>query len=355
MSRSLSLDGGVVAANRPRWILLVLTAVLCLSILLALRFGAVRLDGDVLLSILGQIFGRNDGASIHSGDYIILLDLRLPRVLLSACIGAGLGICGAVIQGLFRNPLAEPSLIGISAGAALFAALFMVFFSSHIRYQFWLLPLAAFAGGLLMTWLVYLLGQRLGDMASAGLLLAGIAVNALVAAVIALVSYLADAEQLQQLLFWTLGSMEAADWTNTVITAAVTVGAIVGLLRLAVPLNCLLLGEEEAGFLGMNVRSIRRQAILLVALVVGVGVAFAGIIGFVGLVVPHLIRLIVGPDHRLLLPASALLGALLLVLADLLARVVIAPAELPIGILTALLGGPFFIWLLLRQQGTGHA
>ena len=267
----------------------------------------------------------------------------------------GIVISGAVINAKFRNPLAEPSLIGISAGAALSAALLMVFLSTSLSLLFWLLPLAAFLGGLFMTWLVYLLGLRLGDMTSAGLLLAGIAINAVAAAALALISYLADAEQLRQLVFWTLGSFAGASWSSTALTAVLILIAAVGLLRLAVPLNCLLLGEKEAGHLGLNVASIRKRAIAFSAVTVGAAVAATGIIGFVGLVVPHLVRLLAGPDQGLLLPASALLGASLLVLADLLARLVIAPAELPIGILTALLGGPFFIWLLLRQHGLSHA
>lgn len=355
MFRSLKTADNTVTGINHRWLVLLFVVALCLSILLAIRFGAASLDGVSILSVLGQLLGISESTPESAQDHIILLQIRMPRVLLAAIVGAGLGISGAVIQGIFRNPLAEPSLIGISAGAALSAALLMVFLSTSLSLLFWLLPLAAFLGGLFMTWLVYLLGLRLGDMTSAGLLLAGIAINAVAAAALALISYLADAEQLRQLVFWTLGSFAGASWSSTALTAVLILIAAVGLLQLAVPLNCLLLGEKEAGHLGLNVASIRKRAIAFSAVTVGAAVAATGIIGFVGLVVPHLVRLLAGPDHRLLLPASALLGASLLVLADLLARLVIAPAELPIGILTALLGGPFFIWLLLRQHGLSHA
>ncbi len=346
MSVSLKVDP---FRHRIR-LLPVLLAGLLLVVVLAVSRGVVPLDLGQILSILLDRVGLHSAAGVSPQKSAILFDIRLPRVLLGVVVGASLGISGAAIQGIFRNPLAEPSLIGVSAGAALAAAGVLVFTGRFASLHVWLLPVAAFAGGGLVTWVVYRIAMQAGNATTATLLLAGIAINAMAGAGLGLMSYLADAQQLRNLLFWTLGSLDGASWASLGVTGLIVLLATVGLLRLARPLNIFSLGEAEAGHLGLHPARLKKQVIVLVALAVGAAVAIAGIIGFVGLVVPHLVRLIAGPDHRLLLPASALLGAILLVLADLAARTVIAPAELPIGILTALLGAPFFLYLLLRHD-----
>lgn len=332
------------------WLLPALIIILLIVVLIATSIGVASLTLEQIIAIFAGSIGITSVAEYSPQQVTILLDIRLPRVLLGVLVGAGLGISGAAIQGIFRNPLAEPSLIGVSAGAALAAAFTMVVTSQLIAAHFWLLPIAAFAGGGLVTWLVYQIANRSNTPTTGTLLLAGIAINAMAGAGLGLLSYLADAQQLRNLVFWTLGGLDAASWSSLGFTAACVLVAAFGLIKLARGLNIFSLGEAEAGHLGLSPSRLKKQVVVLVALAVGASVAVAGIIGFIGLVVPHLVRLMVGPDHRLLLPASALLGAILLVLADMAARLMIAPAELPVGILTALLGAPFFLFLLLRQK-----
>jgi iron complex transport system permease protein len=280
---------------------------------------------------------------------MVLWGIRLPRVVLGVLVGAGLSVSGAAMQGLFRNPLADPALVGISSGAALGAVVTIVLGTAlpdgwaEMAGPF-LLPLAAFAGGALATLLVYRLATSGGRTSVATMLLAGVAINAVAGAGTGLMTFLADDDQLRDLMFWTLGSLGGATWTRLAVVAPLILIGVAVTLPLARPLNALLLGEAEAGHLGIDTQRVKRRVITLAALVVGAATAVSGIIGFIGLVVPHLLRLALGPDHRLLLPGSALLGA------DLLARTVVAPAELPIGIVTALVGGPFFLWLLLRDR-----
>lgn len=279
---------------------------------------------------------------------LVVLDLRLPRLLLAALVGGGLAITGAVMQALFRNPLADPALVGVSGGAALAAAAVLVLATAAPP---WALPLAAFAGGLAVTWVIYRLAHHQGRTLPATLLLAGIAINAMAGAGIGLMAYLADAQALRGLTFWLLGSLGRADWTALEVVAPLVLICLALLMREADALDLLSLGEAEARHLGVDVERMKRRLVVLVALIVGASVAVSGIIGFIGLMVPHLVRLVVGPDHRRLLPGSALFGAVLLIAADTVARGAAAPAELPVGILTALLGGPFFLWLLLRHRG----
>ena len=274
----------------------------------------------------------------------VLLEVRLPRVALAILVGAGLAISGAAMQALFRNPLAEPGLIGVSAGGALGAVGAIVLGAASLP----VVGSAAFCGSLAATLLAYRLGGR--GTGVAGVLLAGVAINALCAAVIGLFTWQANDVQLRSLTFWSLGSLAAANWT---LVAALTPWvALLSLLLLRDwrAMNALLLGEREAQHLGFALVPLRRRLVVEVALLVGPLVAVTGTIGFVGLVVPHLVRLTLGADHRALLPASLLVGAIALTLADWLARVVAIPSELPIGIVTSLVGGPFLLWLLARQK-----
>ncbi|MCS7193672.1 MAG: iron ABC transporter permease [Meiothermus sp.] len=282
--------------------------------------------------------------------YAVLVSIRFPRVVLAAAVGALLALSGAVLQGLFRNPLADPGLIGVTSGAGLGAAIFIVLVPGAGALQVFALPLMAFVGGLLTTLLVWRLASSGGRVQVLTLLLAGIALNAAAGALIGLLISRATDEQLRSLTFWTLGGYGGATWTTLLAMAPTGLVALWGLLRLGRPLNALVLGEREAFHLGVNLEPFKRQAVALSALAVGTAVAAAGGVGFIGLVAPHLFRLLAGPDHRYLLPGATLLGASLSVLADLVARTAVAPAELPVGVVTSLLGAPFFIWLLLRHK-----
>lgn len=340
--------------SRARLFIAVLVILLGLAVLIAAGTGAVPLPPLHILAILAAQIGLDPGVPVSPGETSLILHLRLPRVALAMIVGAGLAVCGAALQGLFRNPLADPGLVGVSGGAALGAGFAILAGGSLAPLVFpglrmWLLPLAAFGGGLAAALLVYRLGTRAGVSDITAMLLAGIAINALAGAGLGAFSYFADDEQLRNLTFFTLGGLGAANWTLVATSFAVVALVALVFLRQARALNALLLGEAEAAHLGVDVQAVKRRIFLGVAAAVGVLVAFTGMIGFVGLVVPHLARMMLGPDHHRVLPVSMLLGALLVVLADLGARTLIVPAELPLGVLTASLGAPFFIWLLARR------
>ncbi|CAB3907530.1 Hemin transport system permease protein HmuU [Achromobacter animicus] len=322
--------------------LVVLGAVLALVALAASSSGAVQIP---LRDMPTLLFG--DPAP---GDALwrnVLIDIRLPRVLFAMVAGAALAISGAAMQALFRNPLAEPGLIGISAGGSLGAVAAIVLTSGG----FWVLAPAAFAGSLLATFCAYALGRRVPGMA--GLLLAGIAINAVAGAMIGLFTFVANDAQLRDLTFWTMGSLAGAKWTLLAFLGPWVLLMSWWLMRQWRVMNALLLGEREAQHLGYALKRVRAQLVLACALIVGPLVAATGGIGFVGLVVPHLVRMTLGANHRWLLPACVLGGALALTLADWLSRVAVVPAELPIGLVTSLVGGPFFLWLLARGRRHG--
>jgi iron complex transport system permease protein len=330
--------------------LLGLCVLLVLAMLGALGFGAVRIPwGDFPGLVWTPFDGREAGT--HS---VVFWRLRLPRALLAVLVGSTLAVAGAMMQGLFRNPLADPGLVGVSSGAALGAVL-MIVLGGHLpvlvalRGGPFLIPAAALGGAWIVTFLILRLGSQNGTTAVATLLLAGIAINAFVGAVIGLCTFLADDAQLRSLNFWMLGSLGAASWGSLALTFPFCLVLLLAAPRTARPLNALSLGEAEAGHLGFHPQRVKLSIILLTSVGVGGCVAQTGMIGFVGLVVPHLLRLLIGPDHRRLLPGSALLGAALLLAADTVARTVVAPAEMPIGIITAAVGAPFFL-ALLRQQ-----
>ncbi|WP_413113603.1 FecCD family ABC transporter permease [Thaumasiovibrio sp. DFM-14] len=287
---------------------------------------------------------------------MVIQQVRLPRTLLCIAIGGLLAMCGTVMQGLFRNPLADPGIIGVSAGASLGAAIAIVLFGAlAANYPILLLlgtvPIFAFIGGALTTILVYKLGTSANGTSVAMMLLAGVAIGALAGAGLGLMNYFADDQALRDLSLWSMGSLSGANWSG--ITLAFCALAILFTLfyRDADKLNALLLGEAEANHMGIDVQNLKRRLILLTAAGVGVTVSLAGMIGFIGLIVPHIGRMIAGPNHRRLIPLSAILGALLLLVADMIARTVVAPLDMPVGIVTALIGAPFFIWLLIQQRG----
>jgi iron complex transport system permease protein len=322
-----------------RWLMKspVLLITLMLSTALMLCVGAT----EILL--LDLLMGHADVVSQK-----IFWEIRLPRVLLSIIVGAGVSVAGAVIQGLFRNPLADPALIGVSSGAALFAAGYMVLDLHTTAFGLLGVSGSAFVGGLLISWLVLEIGKRSGTVSS--MLLAGIAFNSIAIAGVGLFSYLSSDLELRSVTFWALGSFNGADWTGVSI-ALIIPAAIVLLMRESRNLNAVTLGDKEAYYLGIDITRLRQRIVVLTAVIVGVGVALTGIVAFVGLVVPHLIRLTSSSNHSVVIPGSALLGAILVLLADGVGRSIISPAELPIGILTALLGGPFFVYLIMRQKG----
>ena len=297
---------------------------------------------------------RSDTVAPHIN--LVVNEIRFPRTVLCMLVGAILAICGTVMQGLFRNPLAEPGIIGVSAGASLGAAFAIVLFAEiSAQYpQFMNLaavPFFAFLGGALTTVLVYKLGTGKSGTSVTIMLLAGVAISALSGAGIGYMNFIADDQMLRDLSLWSMGSLAGANWTSIALCAVTLLFLMLVFMRKAMALNALLLGEAEASHLGIPVQSLKRQLILLTAVGVGMTVSVSGMIGFIGLVIPHLGRMLAGPDHRTLLPISALMGALLLTLADMYSRVAVAPAELPVGIVTAIIGAPFFIYLLFKQKG----
>lgn len=311
---------------------------LIFTMLIASGNGAVHIPWQEIPNLL--FANQAENSLLHN----VLLDIRIPRVLFSALTGATLAITGVTIQALFRNPLAEPGLIGISSGAALGAVIAIVMGLG----DFFVIAGFAFTGSLIATWLAYAIGARYRGVA--GLLLAGIAINAIAGSLIGVFSYIANDTELRDLTFWSMGSLAAASWQNLLYIGPWVLLLLLYLLTQWRALNALLLGEREAIHLGFDLIPIRRRLIIVTALIIGPLIAITGGIGFVGLVVPHLVRMIFGANHRIILPVSIIVGALLLTLADLFARVVIVPAELPIGIVTSLIGGPFFFWLLLRAR-----
>jgi iron complex transport system permease protein len=341
--------------QRARLMLAALGVLLVLVVFLAVDKGAVEISAAQCVSIVGHKLGLQLPWRFTAEQEATLLHIRLPRVMTGLLVGAGLGASGAAMQGLFRNPLADPSLVGISSGAALAATATVIVgdavaFSLPPALQLFAFPVAAFVGALVTSLLVYRLATIAGQTVVATLLLAGIAINALAQAFSGFLTFYATDTQIRSLTFWKLGSLGGATWASLASLAPFILVPAILLPRLARPLNAMLLGESEAGHLGFEVERVKRLIVVLVALTVGASVAFTGLIGFVGLVVPHLLRLLMGPDHRRLLPGALLLGASLLVGADLVARTLVAPAELPIGVLTAIIGAPFFLWLLLRDR-----
>ena len=334
---------------------------LTLAVLVVLSLAALALsvatgasDASAAGVIAALLTGAEDTA-LSLRDRIIVFDIRMPRALLGFLIGAALAMSGAVMQGLFRNPLADPGLVGISSGAALGAVLMIVLGSAlppgvMLALGAYALPVAAFVGGLLTTLLLYRIATRGGQTSVATMLLAGIAIAALAGAVTGILIYMADDKQLRDITFWGLGSLSGMTWMKLFAAGPIILAALLVVPFLSRGLNAITLGEAAAFHMGVKVQRLKYTAIVAVAGAVGASVAVSGGIGFVGIVVPHLLRIVIGPDHRYLLPASALLGGVLLLGADMLARTIVAPAELPIGIITALAGAPFFLWVLLRGR-----
>ena len=338
---------------RARFALAGLAALLVLTMGFALQVGA----SDVpTLRVLMTWTGLDDGQGLKPVDMIVITSIRLPRVIMGAMIGAALAVSGAVMQGLFRNPLADPGIVGVSAGASLGAVAIIVLGGTVLApySQFAgvnALPFAAFLGGLASTYILYSIATRQRRTSVATMLLAGIALGAFALALTGLLIFVADDLQLRQISFWSLGSLAGATWEKVVSIMPIILPALFVSFYLARGLNALAFGEAAAVHMGVSVQFVKNVAIFAIAAATGASVAVSGGIGFVGIIVPHALRLLIGPDHRYLLPAAGLLGAIFLLLADCISRTIVPPAELPIGIVTAAIGAPFFLWILLRRRG----
>ncbi len=352
-SPAVAARAGGTARRPPRLaVILALTSLLLVATIAAAAIGSAGISLHRLAAILG--LAPADPATFER-DHLILWSIRLPRIALAAMVGGLLAVSGAVMQGLFRNPLADPALVGVSGGAALAAATTIVLSDKFLdatlfAIPFEVLPVTALFGALTATALLYRLATREGRTSIAIFLLGGLAIAALTNAAIGLLVFLADDRQLRDITFWMLGSLSGATWPKVAAILPFFLATLLALPLIARGLDLLVLGEAEAFHAGIHVERLKRFSILLIAAAVGAAVSVSGVIGFVGIVVPHLLRLAIGPAHRMLLPASVIFGAALMVSADILSRTLAAPAELPIGIVTAVVGAPFFLMLLLRQR-----
>ena len=349
MRGALSVRGsGDVRRPNGAALLLAGAALLLVAIVLSFGIGPLKLPAGDVLHAIGAQLGLVEQGSLSQRDLSVVWNLRIPRALLGALVGASLAMAGVALQGLFGNPLADPGIVGVTNGAALGAVAAIVL--GLTAFGGWTVPVAAFLGGVLSTSVIYLLARPGRGSGTATLLLVGIAIGALCSAAIGFFTYVASEAELQSLVFWQLGSLANAGWTQLLSALPVFVAGALALLALATPLDMLALGERQAQHLGLDVRRARMLLVAFSALLVGSAVAFAGSIGFVGLVVPHFVRLLAGPRHRWLLPLSGVCGALLIVVADTAARSLDPPSEIPLGLFSAALGAPFFLWLVLRRK-----
>jgi len=326
------------------FVLMIITTIACI------RFGAIDFS---LHDMTAAVVGKLTGAADMPLDQRIFVQLRLPRALLSIFVGAALGVGGALMQAFFRNPIVEPGLVGTSSGAAFGAALFYVF-GATLKESLgsWTLPVAACAGGVVATYLVFALARNRNEARSSILLLllTGLAINALFMSGIGFLSYIARDPQARSIIYWNLGTLSGADWRSVFIVGLATIAGTAAAIGYAKPLNALMIGEEQAVALGVNVNRLKWIVLTINVVIVAVATAFTGVISFVGLIVPHILRVLRGPDNRFLILGGALLGAILLSVADLIARVSLRPAELPIGIVTSVVGVPVFLSLLRRRN-----
>lgn len=335
-----------------------LSILLVLVILIATGTGAMHISPLQVLAIILNKAGIHLPVVYEENMEGVLWMIRLPRVILGVLIGAGLGVAGASLQGLFRNPLADPGLIGISSGASMAAVVMIIIqnslpiFHTFPLLNFYSLNFAAFAGAIVTTLFIFRIARSGGQAVISTMLLAGIAVRALCESVTGLMTYVANNEQLRSITFWSLGSLGGASWQTVLGVTPFILIPLLLLPRLAPAINLLALGEREAMHSGVKVSQLKVQLVILATMSVAAGVAVAGIIGFIGLIVPHIVRQFTGPDYRILIPGAALSGAVLLTIADLLCRTIVAPAELPVGIITAVIGAPFFIWLIVKEKKT---
>ena len=339
-----------MSQNKPS-ILIIASILLCIVAIASIQYGAVSISNQQMLDAFKHFFQGKTPSSIYEG---VFLQIRLPRVLLCAMSGGILAVSGVFMQGLFRNPLVEPGIIGTSAGAAFGASIVFVL-AVYLPIE-WkslvgplLVPLFAFLGATLATFLVYSISKNQQKTSILSILLVGLAINSLGLSGMGFMTYLARDPQARSINFWNLGTFSGANWQQVLIVAIMAIFVFFASIQFAKPLNAMLLGEEEAVYLGVDVKKFRRKILIVNTLMVAIITSFIGIIGFIGLIVPHIVRQLVGSDHKKLLPASVIIGATILLLADLVARLLLAPAEIPIGIITSMVGAPIFIILLKKQ------
>ena len=336
--------------RKPIFTLTLLVLVLILALLFAASLGTVSIPaGDIAAIVLKRAFNISVGVSWSDAQESIVWQLRLPRVFGAAIVGAALATAGVLFQGLLRNPMADPYLLGTSGGAALAATLALFIPTSISILGFTLVPIAAFLGALVAVLIVYTIARVGTRTPITTLLLSGFAISSMMAAAMSFLMLL-NQNTLQRVVLWTMGAISASGWEALGIVVPLILLGALGAFALANDLNAFLLGEEHAAALGVAVERQKFLALIIGALLTGAAVAISGLVGFVGLIVPHVVRLILGPDHRWLIPASFLSGAIFLVSADLIARMILAPSELPLGIVTAFIGAPFFIYLLRRSK-----
>ncbi|HWC32574.1 MAG TPA: iron ABC transporter permease [Actinomycetota bacterium] len=331
----------------------VLATLLVAVVLVAIGLGTVWISPATTLRLIASRLGIADQPDTPGSLAVILFELRPPRVMLAILVGAALAVAGPVFQAVFRNPMADPAIIGVSSGAALGAVVAILVTGSAFAGGL-AVPLAAFAGAMATALLVYRIARIGPTVQVATLLLGGIAVAAVISAIITLVMSLSG-EEIRSIYFWLLGGLAARGWNTLWAAAPLVAVGIVAALAAVRDLNVMALGEERAAQLGVEIERFKRLALATGALLAGAAVSVAGVIGFVGLMTPHILRLVLGADHRRLLPATVLGGALFMVLADLAARTLLAPEEIPVGAVTALLGGPFFLYLLRRERRVAGA
>jgi iron complex transport system permease protein len=325
--------------KRRKTVVVLLILLLILTIIISTAVGSTRISPEIVAEIFLNKLLSNE-KTWYTSQEVIIMDIRLPRVLLGALVGAALSTAGCAMQGLLKNPMADPYIIGISSGAAVGASLAFVL----------LLPvqIVSFIFAAISIFVVYNISKVGGKVPVDALLLSGIAVGSLLAAITSLIIYTAGVPH--QIIFWLMGGLWTADWEKVKISAVMVIFGVIMIYKQGWNLNVMLLGEEQASYLGIDIEHVKRYVLLFAALITAAAVSVSGIIGFVGLIIPHIMRILTGPDHRVLLPASALAGAIFLVSADTIARIVMEPAELPVGIITALLGAPFFIYLLRKRR-----
>ena len=343
---------------RGRWVFPAAAVALIVVAIASLAIGPTGISLDSLPRALKAGWAGEITDPVVRREHLVLFGVRLPRMLLGAFVGGALAIAGAMMQGLFRNPLADPGLIGVSSGAALAAVTVIVLGSTPALawmrvFGFYALPVAAFAGGLVTSLVLVWIANRSGTLSVATLLLSGVAIAAIAGALTGLMAYVSNDRDLRDMTLWSMGSLSGSSWTKVIAILPFMVVLAIVTPSLTRALNGFLLGEAEAYHLGIAVERVKLVIVVTTAVAVGAAVAVAGIIGFVGLVVPHFVRLLTGPDHRMVLPVSAVLGAALVVAADVVARIIVAPAELPLGIVMAAIGGPVFLHLVLSRGVAG--
>ena len=338
-------------------IFLILIFVIIFSII-SLTSGPIKISIKEIFYILFNQFsflGNNENELYSNIQESVLINIRFPRVILAILVGAGLGTSGAILQGLFRNPLVDPGFIGVSSGAAVGAIISIMFgklisnFLPHILQAF-LLPILAIVGSFLTIMIVYSLSKVNGKTNVMAMLLSGVAINAIAGSVIGFFVSISSDLELRSFTFWTMGGLDNSDWFIVILVSFFTILPFLFIYKFRKEIDIFMLGDSEATNLGVNVEYLKRKIILISSTMVGISVAFCGMIGFVGLVTPHLVRLFIAPNHKYLIPGSALLGSLILVLSDFISKTIISPAQLPIGIVTSAIGAPFFVWLILSQK-----